>query len=480
MSASDDEMSPDASPDLLGAHVKPDTAAAKRVNKLPLVIFAGVIVAVVVATTYTMADRQKKSELQDIAAPAVLPVVAQAAAPPVRPDRDGRPDGFIEPAAGLSTLPTDAASALGPPQRPDDSVAGSAVMMPTDQRGPAQTAPSAPQEPTAAERAKEAETAARAALVAQIQQQKLEQLRAALVGDSKLEVRGQSRAAATAQPGVASGQGAAGGDAAATLAALGLPPMDNSALAPSAGQNALAAAGLAGGAGAVGAAVDRMKQGQTDKRAFLAQSTASEHYLQSTRELPISEHELKAGAVMPSVLISGINSDMPGQVIAQVRENVYDTATGKTILIPQGARLIGTYDNGVTFGQRRALAGWTRVIYPDGSSLSLGMMPGADGGGYAGFKDQVDNHYGRTFGSAVLVSMFAAGIQLSQPKQQAATGSYDSQQIVAGELGRQLGQLGMEQAQRNFDVAPTIKIRPGYRFNVMVTKDIVLPPWRGR
>ncbi|MDC9654343.1 TrbI/VirB10 family protein [Xanthomonas perforans] len=480
MSASDDDMSPDASPDILAANVKPDTAAAKRVNKLPLFIFAGVIVAVVVATTYTMADRQKKAELQETTAPAVLPVVAQAAAPPVRPDRDARPDGFIEPAGGLTAQPTDKFGASGPPQRPEDSAGELVDTMPTDQRGASQATTVTPQEPSAAERAKEAETAARAALVAQIQQQKLEQLRAALIGDSKLEVRTQSRAAAGPQAGSVGGPAAAGGDVASTLAALGLPPMDNSPLDPAAGQNALAAAGLAGGAGMGAGAVDRMKQGQADKRAFLAQSTAAENYLQSTRELPISQHELKAGAVMPSVLISGINSDMPGQVIAQVRENVYDTATGRTILIPQGARLIGTYDNGVTFGQRRALAGWTRVIYPDGSSLSLGMMPGADGGGYAGFKDKVDNHYGRTFGSAVLVSMFAAGIQLSQPNQQAATGSYDSQQIVAGELGRQLGQLGMEQAQRNFDVAPTIKIRPGYRFNVMVTKDIVLPPWRGR
>ncbi|MGN1291043.1 MAG: TrbI/VirB10 family protein, partial [Bradyrhizobium sp.] len=139
--------------------------------------------------------------------------------------------------------------------------------------------------------------------------------------------------------------------------------------------------------------------------------------------------------------------------------------------------LIGSYDSSVTLGQSRALVAWTRVIYPDGSSVSLNLMPGSDQSGYAGFTDVVDNHYARIFGSGLMLSLFSAGLQLSQPKSTGAT--YDAQQIMTAELGRQMGQLGMEMTRKNMDIQPTLEIRPGYRFNVMVTKDIILPPWQG-
>lgn len=221
---------------------------------------------------------------------------------------------------------------------------------------------------------------------------------------------------------------------------------------------------------------DPNKQGH--KQAWLAQKTSASTYLTETRQQPLSPFEVKAGTVIPSTMISGINSDLPGQLIAQVSQNVYDTATGQYLLIPQGSRLVGIYDNGVSFGQERVLVAWNRIIYPDASSLSLGMMPGSDQGGYAGFKDKVNNHYGRIFGSAVLMSLFSAGIQLSQP--QASNGeNYSSSQIIAASLGQQMGDLGMDMARRGLDIAPTIEIRPGYNFNVMVTKDIILKPWRG-
>jgi len=136
------------------------------------------------------------------------------------------------------------------------------------------------------------------------------------------------------------------------------------------------------------------------------------------------------------------------------------------------------YDSSITPSQKRALVGWQRIIYPDGSSISLEMMPGADVSGYAGFNDKVNNHYGRIFGNALLLSIFSSAIQLSQP-QTNSDGNYLSQAIIAGSLGQQMGQLGMQMTQRNMNIQPTLEIRPGYQFNVMVTKDIILPSWVG-
>jgi len=213
---------------------------------------------------------------------------------------------------------------------------------------------------------------------------------------------------------------------------------------------------------------------QDRKKAFLADTSESEVYLIRQRKGAIAPlQEIKAGWVIPAVMISGINSDLPGQIIGQVREAVYDSTTGTQCLIPPGSRVVGTYDSGVTLGQKRALAVWQRIIYPDGSSILINNMPGADMGGYAGFNDKVNNHYLRIFGSGVLLSVFSAGIQISQPH------INDYSRIIAGSLGQQMGQIGMQMAQRNMNIQPTIEIRPGYEFNIMVTKDILLPTWEG-
>ena len=218
---------------------------------------------------------------------------------------------------------------------------------------------------------------------------------------------------------------------------------------------------------------------QDEKKHFLDSfADAGSPYLNQTRIPAISPHELKAGFIIPGVMISGINSDLPGQIIGQVRQNVYDSATGRHLLIPAGARLVGTYDSRVSAGQERVLVAWNRIIFPDSSSVSLEGMPGADRSGFAGFNDQVDNHYWRTFGNAALLSLFSAGIQLSQPRG-AVTGTYSSEQIMAAAIGWQLGQLGRQFAQKNLSIQPTLEIRPGFQFSVMVTKDMILPPWRG-
>jgi type IV secretion system protein VirB10 len=216
--------------------------------------------------------------------------------------------------------------------------------------------------------------------------------------------------------------------------------------------------------------------GQNEKAGFLSQPPTASDYLPNTREQAASPFEIRAGTVIPAVMVGGVDSDLPGQILGQVRENVYDTATGRYLLIPQGAKLVGTYDNRVTYGQSRVLVVWNRIIFPDGSSLDINGMPGADQGGYAGFYDQVNNHYIRIFGSALLLSLFSAGIQLSQPQPNANSNNvYSSQQIIAGAVGQQLGNAGLAFIQRGMNLAPTLKIRPGYLFNVMVTKDIVVP-----
>ncbi len=207
---------------------------------------------------------------------------------------------------------------------------------------------------------------------------------------------------------------------------------------------------------------------------------ADKHYLPEGRVGPKSPYELKAGTVIPAIMVGGINSDLPGQILAQVRENVYDTATGRHILIPQGAKLVGTYDNAITTGQERVLVAWTRIIYPDASSLDLGKMPGADSAGLAGLKDRVDNHFWKAFGNALLMSVFSAGVQISQGGGASSTNGMNAQQSIAAGLGQQLGQLGQEMARRNVKVQPTIEIRPGLHFTVMATRDAVISPWRPR
>ena len=159
--------------------------------------------------------------------------------------------------------------------------------------------------------------------------------------------------------------------------------------------------------------------GQREKQAFLAQpgdTTGASDDLQATLRDPSSPYLVMAGTTIPAVMVGGINSDMPGMVIGQVAENVYDTATGNYLLIPQGARLIGQYDNSVSMGQTRVGVIWNRIIYPDAESIDLGTMAGADQGGYAGFHDQVNTHFWSKIGNALLISIAGAGVQLSQPQ----------------------------------------------------------------
>lgn len=221
---------------------------------------------------------------------------------------------------------------------------------------------------------------------------------------------------------------------------------------------------------------------QREKQAFLNQPgdvTGSSDDLQATLRDPSSPFLMMAGTAIPAVMIGGINSDMPGMVIGQVSENVYDTATGRYLLIPQGARLVGSYDNMVANGQTRVGVIWNRIIYPDTESIDLGSMEGADQGGYAGFHDQVNTHFWSKIGNALLISIAGAGVQLSQGTGQTMNG-YNSQQIAAAALGQQFGELGQEYARAGLAIPNTLEIRPGYRFMVMVNKDMHLRPYVDR
>lgn len=199
--------------------------------------------------------------------------------------------------------------------------------------------------------------------------------------------------------------------------------------------------------------------------------------LSSTLRAPVSPYEVKAGTIIPAVLLTGINSDLPGQLIGQVRESVFDTGTGQHLLIPQGARLIGLYDHQVVYGQERVLVTWKRVIFPNGTSLSLkDGMPGTDATGAAGFSDEVNHHLVRVFGSALLLSVISAGVQLSQiPEFGRGFTGPSAGNVLGASVGQQLGQTSSELIRRGMSVAPTIEVRPGYAFNVMVTQDLVFP-----
>ena len=197
--------------------------------------------------------------------------------------------------------------------------------------------------------------------------------------------------------------------------------------------------------------------------------------LKSRPRKPGTPYELRAGFVIPAILISGINSELPGQIMAQVAQSVYDTPTGRHLLIPQGSRLVGSYSSDVAFGQARVFVGWQRIIFPDGKAMDIGAMPGADGAGYAGFHDSVDNHYLRLFGSAFLMSAVTAGVAISQDRRRNGDQNNNGQRAgdaMSEALGQQLGQVMAQLISKNMNVSPTLEIRPGYRFNVMVTKDM--------
>lgn len=212
------------------------------------------------------------------------------------------------------------------------------------------------------------------------------------------------------------------------------------------------------------------------KEAFIARASApSPTYVASLPQPALSPFEVKAGTVIPAALITGLNSDLPGMVIAQVTEPVFDHRTGRVVLIPQGARLIGKYDSQVGYGQDRVLLVWTRLIWPSGRSMDLAGMTGADATGAAGLSDRVDTHLpvlARAIGLSTLISIGGAAAQNSLARSNDNLVLQDS----AGGLAAQASQTGQRLVERDLQRSPTLRIRPGFPVRVMVDKDLILPP----
>ena len=199
-------------------------------------------------------------------------------------------------------------------------------------------------------------------------------------------------------------------------------------------------------------------------------------------EMPVSPYELETGTVIPLELVTGINSDLPGEIVGQVSRDVYDSRTQLVVLIPRGARLIGRYDDRIVTGQSRVLVAWTRVQFPDGRSVALPAVPGVDEQGATGISGSVDNHLGPVFERAGMLSALSVGAQLSQPRGSGATYSAPSTgQVAAGAVGQELSQVGLEMVRQGLSVKPTITVKGGTAVQLLLTRDLVFDgPYEAR
>jgi type IV secretion system protein TrbI len=230
----------------------------------------------------------------------------------------------------------------------------------------------------------------------------------------------------------------------------------------------------AGSAATPGAAVvgdsGEATDSQSGKRAFLAASADRRTTASDRLSAPVDPNVVQAGSIISAALITGIRSDIPGQITAQVTQNVYDSPTGHILLIPQGARLIGEYDSEISFGQNRVLLAWNRLILPDGRSILLDRQPGADGAGFAGLQDGVNYHWGSLAKAALISTVLGVGAELGSGSNDALTralrtGTQDT-----------INQSGQQIVRRQLNVTPTLTIRPGFPVRVIVTKDLILAP----
>ncbi|OAH31265.1 conjugal transfer protein TraI [Methylorubrum populi] len=213
---------------------------------------------------------------------------------------------------------------------------------------------------------------------------------------------------------------------------------------------------------------------QDRQLAFLNQAPDKRTVSPDRVAAPASANVLQAGAVISAALITGIRSDLPGQITAQVTENIYDSPTGRILLIPQGTRVIGQYDSGVGFGQRRILLVWNRLIFPNGRSIVLERQPGADAEGYAGLEDGVDYHWGELFKAAALSTLLSVGAEAGSSGQES-----DIVRALRSGASDSISQTGQQIVQRQLNIAPTLTIRPGFPVRVIVTRDLVLEPYGG-
>lgn len=218
---------------------------------------------------------------------------------------------------------------------------------------------------------------------------------------------------------------------------------------------------------------DHDQNDQQHKLDFVSHDGADSIYDGHTLQTPASPYELMAGSIIAASLITGLDSDLPGTVIAQVTENVFDTATGHSLLIPQGARLIGQYDSVVAFGQKRALLVWQRIILPDGFSIQIDNLPATDTAGYAGLQDRVDFHTWQLLKGVAMSTLLGIGTQISigGDRSDLVRAIRESSQQSASEAGQQI-------VSKQLNVQPTLKVRPGWPLRVILHKDLILKAWR--
>jgi type IV secretory pathway VirB10-like protein len=217
---------------------------------------------------------------------------------------------------------------------------------------------------------------------------------------------------------------------------------------------------------------DLRQNGQDRKLGFVNSASDKRTVSPDRLQAPASPYVVQAGTLIAGALLTGIQSDLPGQITGQVTENVYDSPSGHFLLIPQGAKLIGTYDSQVTFGKSRVLLVWTRLIMPNGSSIVLERQPGADSQGYSGLEDEVDNHWGELFKAALLSTLLSVGSE-------AGTGGQQNDLISAIRQGasNSISQTGSQIVGRQLNIQPTLTIRPGFPIRVIVNRDLVLAPY---
>ena len=220
------------------------------------------------------------------------------------------------------------------------------------------------------------------------------------------------------------------------------------------------------------------QNGQDRKAAFLGAAAATKVVSTQRLQTPASPYQLMAGTLLSAAMVTGLNSDLPGECIATLTEPVYDTVTGRTLLIPQGSRLLGQYDSQVTYGQSRILLVWTRIVMPDGASMVLDRLPATDPQGYAGVQDRVDNHWGKLLAGAALSTLLGVGAELgSQNDGLSGTGQQTVVVATSRSAEDSLNQVGQQITRRNLNVQPILTVRPGFPVRVIVNKDLVLRPY---
>jgi type IV secretion system protein VirB10 len=216
--------------------------------------------------------------------------------------------------------------------------------------------------------------------------------------------------------------------------------------------------------------------GQDEKRAFAAEQQTQD-YIRGRLEAPLSPYEVKAGTIIPAALVTALNSDLPGEIVGQVTQPVYDHVTGRFLLIPQGARLIGRYDSQVAYGQNRVLISWTRIIFPNGFSINIGAMEGADETGASGLTDRVNNHWGTVAAGVLVSSVLAIGSAAAE----SSSGNDGGVTVIntgATSATTDASRVGDRIVNKALDRQPTIQVRAGFPLRVLVSKDIVLEPYR--